>query len=150
MTDLTANLAFPFTVLAGVLCASLQSRKCGWDSLLATAHVNAGGGTHSFFCSLWLVWSDYCLKVSVLLGCPALGSLARENRFWGWGFFFSPVSLCISGMLAFSAPCLGWYTWDKKIQGTHHYISSRVLRSLATLLSLHLSEISYVCFTYIA
>lgn len=147
MRVLTANLGFPFTVPAGVLCASLQPRKreclgfpfghcsCDW------------GWRHSFFYSLWPVWNDYWLKVSVLLGCPSLGSLARENSFWGWGFFSSLV-LMYFWDAGFSAPCLGWDTWDKKIQGTHHYISSRVLRSLATLLSLHLSKISCLFYIY--
>lgn len=125
MRVLTANLGFPFTVPAGVLCASLQPRKRGCLGF-PFGHCSCDWGwRHSFFYSLWPVWNDYWLKVSVLLGCPSLGSLARENRFWGWGFFSSMYfSLCISGMLAFQL-----HVWA----GIHETRKSRELTTILVL-----------------
>lgn len=80
--------------------------KCSWGESLSPVAIILNYCltlSHVIFVltSLWLEWSDYCPRVSVLLGCPFLGPLAEESRFCS-GFISASVG--ISQLLTFSAP----------------------------------------------
>lgn len=66
-------------------------------------------------------WSDYYLKVYLLLGCPFLVSLTEESKV-SFRFFLSAL-LSVPGLLTFQLET--WDIWaQKKTQGTHDCHSS--------------------------
>lgn len=107
---------------------------CLWRWWACSVFCGVGWGKEA------IVWMCY-----VLLDCCFPGPWTRQSRFlkaFSWG-------VCVLAFLDFWL--LQYPVWDvcgkKKVPGLHHTVPC-ILSSLACLPSFHLSESSYVCFTY--
>lgn len=85
-------------------------------------------------------------KHSVLLVFTFPGHLAGETMLFLWLFAFTHWGFHIG---SFFSSKYRVYKANRKSRGSHHHDFPLILRFLALLYpSLHLSESSYVCFTY--
>lgn len=88
---------------------------------LSTWPVGIGREPYFFFCGIWLEWSCYCHKFSVLPGCPfQVLWLERVGSCWVLDFLSAPIG--ISGLLVSSAPSLQYMKQTKKPGKLSHVV----------------------------